>query len=103
MSRSVFRSVFLGLALVTGLLGPVAQGADRSSSDRALAARIARTGVPLDPVLSALAAGSLVREVAGPLAGQVELPAVPLGFALTGAQLAPLDISGTVEAIRAVD
>jgi hypothetical protein len=103
MSRSVFRSALLSLVLVVSLVGPVAEGADRSSSDRALAARIARPGVPLDPVLSALSAGSLVRDVAAPVAGQVELPTVPLGFALTGAQLAPLDVTGTVEASRAVD
>jgi len=103
MSRSVFRSALLSLVLVVILVGPVAEGADRSSSDRALAARIARPGVALDPVLAALSAGSLVRDVAAPVTGQVELPAVPLGFALTGAQLAPLDVTSTVEATRALD
>jgi hypothetical protein len=92
----------LSLFLATTLLAEQrAQGAE--SSDRALALRLVRPGAVLDPVVSALADSRLVREVAAPMAGQVTLPAVPLGFGLTGDQLAALDVTGTAEALQAMD
>lgn len=101
-SRSITAVAILSLLFAsTFVVEPRARGAE--SSDRALAQRLADPGTPLDPVLSALSAGRLVRNVAAPLAGQVKLPPVRLGFALTGAQLLPLDVTGTPEATRAVD
>lgn len=50
---------------------------------------------PLDPVLAALADGRLVREVTPPFPGSVKLSPVPVGFALTGDQLTPFDITAT--------
>ncbi len=60
-----------------------------------LAQKLLGPGDPTDPVLSALADARLVRDVIAPGPGQVTVPAVPLGFAFTGAQLGPLDITGT--------
>jgi hypothetical protein len=45
--------------------------------------------------LSALAEARLVRDVIAPSPGEVTVPAVPLGFAFTGVQLGPLDITRT--------
>lgn len=61
-SRAKSVSVFAaGVALASTLfVGPPASGND-SSSNREMAERFRRPGAPLDPVLSALAAGHLVR------------------------------------------
>ena len=69
--------------------------------DRQLALRLA-AGRTLDPVLSALADGRLVRSVGAPASGAIDVAAVPLGFALTASQLAPLDVTSTPEASRAL-
>jgi hypothetical protein len=79
--------------LVVGVVLKYDRALAAEPSDRALAQSIALPGAALDPVLSALADGRLVRNVAAPLAGQVRLPAVPLGFGLTGDQLLPLDVT----------
>ena len=105
MSRTFpFKLVVLG---VSGLLAagnvaiqPPAYG---SSSDRAFAAEFSRLGLPVDPVLSSLSAGRLVREVNALAPGQVEVPAVPLGFALRGVQLAGLEVTGTLAGQQELD
>lgn len=97
--RSKLTVLSVASLLATGTLAiqPPAYG---SSSDRALAQRFRRPGVALDPVLSSLSAGRLVREVAALAPGHVEVPAVPLGFALQGVQLTGLDVTKTVAGTR---
>lgn len=85
--------IFIASLFAAGTLGSAE--ASPSGSDGALVAQFRRPGVALDPVLSGLSTGRLVREVAALAPGQVEVPAVPLGFALEGAQLAGLDVSHT--------
>jgi hypothetical protein len=76
--------------------------AQASSSDQVLALGLLGPGDPIDPVLSALADGRLVRDVVAPLPGAATVPAVPLGFAFTGPQLGVLDITATTPAIAEV-
>jgi len=76
---------------------------DDSEGNWQLVESLRRQGMPLDPVLAKLAADRLVRDVSPLLPGQVEPPPVPLGFAFTGDQLAPLDITGTAPANQEVD
>lgn len=73
---------------------PSALGSD-SPSDREMARTFSRPGMPLDPVLAALAAGRLAREVKALGAGATELPAVATGFAFRGLELAGLDVTAT--------
>jgi hypothetical protein len=96
---SRFKVVIVGVTslFVAGaglVIQPAAYGA--SPGDRAFAEEIHRQGTALDPVLSALSAGRLVREVAALAPGQVEIPAVSVGFALRGIQLGGLDVTRTV-------
>lgn len=67
-----------------------------SSPDQALAQSFRRGSDGLDPVLSFLSAGRLVRQVSALAPGEVELPPVPLGFAFRGDQLARFDVTSTV-------
>ncbi|MGH9039991.1 MAG: hypothetical protein ACRDZ3_07160 [Acidimicrobiia bacterium] len=78
------------------------QRAQGAAADLMLARTLVRPGAVLDPVVSGLVDGRLVRNVAAPLAGQVALPAVPFGFGLTGGQLGALDVTGTAEAVQSV-
>jgi hypothetical protein len=97
-----FRRIVVTLAtglLATGI-GVVARPAIGSTADRALAASLADGAV--DPVLEALSAGQLVRSIAPPTPGGVSLPAVPLGFGLTGDQLPALEVTATPVAQQAV-
>ena len=74
--------------------GALVNGPAAASADRGLAEEYRRQGAALDPVLSALSAGRLVRQVA--LApGRVDIPSVPLGFALRGSELLGLDVTTT--------
>jgi hypothetical protein len=73
------------------------------SSDRALAEAFRRPGAAFDPVLAALSAGRLVREVAAIAPGQVEPPAIALGFALRGTELTGLDVTGTPAGRQEID
>ncbi|MGH2651319.1 MAG: hypothetical protein ACRDHK_08930, partial [Actinomycetota bacterium] len=87
--------------LTAGAVG--IEGTARASSpDQALSLQLLGPGDPLDPVLSALADGRLVREVTAPLPGEATVPAVPLGFAFTGSQLGVLDITATPPAAAEV-
>lgn len=97
------RFVLAALALMFGSASAPAIAGDDFGPDSQLIASLRRPGRPLDPVLANLAAGRLVRQV-GPLqAGQLEPRPVPVGYALTGAQLAPLDITGTPPANQQVE
>ena len=105
MARTVRRKLFVLsvaslLAAGTIAIQPPAYG---SSSDRALAEEFSRPGLALDPVLSSLSTGRLVRAVAPLAPGQVEVPAVPLGFALRGTQLAGLDVTETLAGQQELD
>lgn len=53
-------------------------------------------------MLEALSAGQLVRSIAPPAPGSVSLPAVPLGFGLTGDQLPALEVTTSPVAQQAV-
>ncbi|MGH2626547.1 MAG: hypothetical protein ACRDHY_07855, partial [Anaerolineales bacterium] len=92
-------SLFVAGALAT--LQP-AYGA-ASTSDRAFAEKFRRPGAALDPVLSALSAGRLARGVAALAPGQIEVPAVPLGFAFRGAQLPGLDVTRSLVGKQELD
>jgi hypothetical protein len=85
--------------LATGI-GVVSHPALGTTADRSLAASLTRS--ELDPVLRALSDGQLTRSVAPPAPGTVSLPAVPLGYGLTGDQLPALDVSRTPAAQEAV-
>lgn len=94
------------ITAVASLLAPGAfvneHAADAAAADRALAEEFRRQGAPLDPVLSALSAGRLVRQVA--LApGRIDLPAVPIGFALRGSELLGLDVTKTLVGQQELD
>jgi hypothetical protein len=89
--------VLVGSSLVSD--GPARAGTD----DGALAAQHLRPGEAPDSVLAALADGRLVRNVPAPPPGSVTVSSVPVGFALTGDQLAPLDVSATPEAAQEID
>ncbi|MGH8991044.1 MAG: hypothetical protein ACRDZ7_05890 [Acidimicrobiia bacterium] len=95
------------IVLVAGLLaasGLAIQPAARASSaDREFALKFQRPGVQLDPVLSALSAGRLVRHVAALAPGQVDVPSVPLGFALSATQVPGLDVTDTLAGRQEVD
>lgn len=93
MSRRWF-SAFLAVVVVALLPDQKAHGEDRLT-DRALAQAIAGAQAPLDPLLTALADGRLEREVEPPAPGATTLSPVPLGFALTGDQLSPLEITAS--------
>jgi len=77
--------------------------AHAGGEDRALAEQHLRPGQAPDPVLAALADGRLVRQVGAPPAGTAAVSPVPVGFALTGEQLAALDVSATPEAASEID
>jgi hypothetical protein len=87
------------LAAGSAYVVPAAQAV---SPDQALARTLISPSDPVDPVLAALSDGRLVRAVAAPATGTVLLPAVKYGFALTGAELGKLDITGSPEAILEV-
>jgi hypothetical protein len=93
-------TVVCALAIVSGYLVPAAEAVP---PDRALAQALISPADPIDPVLAALFDERLVRDVAAPVPGTVVLPAVRYGFALTGDQLAKLDITGTPEAVLEVE
>ena len=96
MSRPYsFRRLVLALSssLLATSLSLVSHAAVASSPDRTLAAALADGA--LDPVLGALSEGRLVRSVAPPVDGTVSLPAVPVGFGLTGDQLSAFDVTLT--------
>ncbi|MGH9040446.1 MAG: hypothetical protein ACRDZ3_09460 [Acidimicrobiia bacterium] len=99
--RSRVILVAVALALCAAATPAIATG--HSDANRRLVEALRRPRQALDPVLANLAADRLVREVGPLLPGQVELPPVPLGFALTGDQLARLDITGTLLANQQVD
>jgi hypothetical protein len=88
--------------LTAGALLPESP-ARAASLDQALAKSLLGPEDPIDPVLSSLANARLVRDVVAPSPGQVTVPAVPLGFAFTGVQLGPLDITGTPAAALEVE
>lgn len=92
-------SRFVAVAVATGLMVMNAlstkDSAQAESADRMLAEKLLGPGDLADPVLAALSEGRLIRDVAAPAVGQVELPPVPIGFALTGVQLGPLNVTGT--------
>lgn len=98
--RSLRVVLTLAAALFAPGIGVVSQPALGSTADRALAASLAHGD--LDPVLEALSAGELTRSVAPPAPGSVALPAVPVGFGLTGDQLAPLEVTATPVAEQSV-
>jgi hypothetical protein len=96
------RIILVAVALVVGFGMAPAIGTIDTERALQLAERYRRPGRPLDPVLAHLVANRLVREV-GPLQpGQIELPSVRVGYALTGDQLARLDITGSPAADRQV-
>jgi hypothetical protein len=98
-----FRIIPVALALVITTATAPAIAAGDPDVNRRLVEAFRRSGLPLDPVLANLADNRLVREV-GPLRpGQVELPPVPVGFVLTGEQLASLDITGAQLADQQVE
>ena len=101
MRRS--RVILVAVALAVGASTTPAIATGHSAVDRRLVGKLRRPRLPLDPVLAHLAAGRLVREVRPLRPGQVEPPPVSLGFALTGDQLAGLDISATAAAIQQLD
>lgn len=101
-----FPSRFVVVAVLSALVMSAfftERSAQADSSDRALAQSLLGPGEALDPVLTALSESRLVRDVGAPVAGQVEVPPVSVGFALTGAQLAPLDITGTAQATQELE
>lgn len=105
MSRPSRRRLLILVAGISGLTAGLVgiEGAVQASSpDRELSLRLLGPGDPIDPVLSALADGRLVREVTAPLPGEATVPAVPLGFAFTGSQLGVLDITATPPAAAEV-
>ena len=99
--RSTLFVVTLVSLLAAGTLAP-AYGSSPSPG-RALAQDFSRPGLALDPVLSSLSADRLVREVGALAPGRVEVPAVPLGFALRGAELAGLDVTKTLAGQQELD
>jgi hypothetical protein len=99
--RSNLLIVALASLLAAGALSP-AYGSSPQTG-RALAEEFRRPGMALDSVLSSLSADRLVREVAALAPGQVEVPAVPLGFALRGVQLAGLDVTKTMPGRQQLD
>ena len=103
MSPARLRTVASIVAGLTMAVLPGTSARGGVSPDQVLAIDLAGPGAALDPFLDALASGRLVRHVAPPALGSVELPAVPVGYALTGDQLGPLDVTGTPEAERALD
>lgn len=98
-SRIILAAVALTLLAATV---PAIAG-DNPDSNRLLVEAVRRPGRPLDPVLNHLAANRLVRDVGTLRPGSVELPPVRVGFAFTGDQLGPLDITGTPQADQQVD
>jgi hypothetical protein len=89
-------AVFAAGIALTGTLfvEPPAYGND-SPSNREMAERFRRPGAPLDPVLSALASGHLVRQVSALEDGAAKVAEVTRGFALSGLDLAAIDVTST--------
>lgn len=91
----------LVLSLVVVLLG-LSTTTSAQTSDAQLADRY-RHGDEPDRLLDALADGRLERDPAPPPErGSVRAASVPVGWALTGVELAPFDVSGTAAAQREV-
>jgi hypothetical protein len=98
--RIILVAVAIALSVATSAWPAIARG---DSDARQLVEALRRPGLPLDPVLDYLAGNRVVRDVGRLRPGQVELPPVSVGYALTGAQLALLEVTGTPEATEHVD
>jgi hypothetical protein len=91
------RGGLAAILVAVAALCPASATAQPSSKAEQIIARFGRPGGQQDPVLAALAAGTISTDVPGISPGEVAPPSVPNGYVLEGGDLGRFDVTNTPE------